>query len=120
MQHYADIPDKLQPIPLGISANMDDDGNFEYMAAVEVSKVSDLPEGLQQWRIPAQHYAAFRHDDHASTIGQTYSSIFNAWLPAQGCRVADGPTIERHLASFDPRTGLGGVDIWIPLETAGR
>ena len=120
MQHYADIPDKLQPIPLGISANMDDDGNFEYMAAVEVSKVSDLPEGLQQWRIPAQHYAVFRHDAHASTIGQTYSSIFNAWLPAHGCRAADGPTIERHLESFDPRTGLGGVDIWIPLETAGR
>ena len=120
MQHYADIPDKLQPVPLGISANMDDDGNFEYMAAVQVSKVSDLLEGLQQWRIPAQHYAAFRHDDHASTIGQTYSSIFNAWLPAHGCRAADGPTIERHLESFDPRTGLGGVDIWIPLETAGR
>jgi AraC family transcriptional regulator len=119
MQHYADIPDKVQPIPLGISANMDDDGNFEYMAAVEVSKASDLPKGLQQWRIPAQHYAVFRHDAHVSTIGQTYSAIFNAWLPAHGRRAANGPTIEHHLETFDPRTGLGGVDIWVPLENAG-
>jgi AraC family transcriptional regulator len=119
MQHYADIPDKVQPIPLGISANMDDDGNFEYMAAVEVSKASDLPKGLQRWRIPAQHYAVFRHDAHVSTIGQTYSAIFNVWLPAHGRRAANGPTIEHHLETFDPRTGLGGVDIWIPLEKAG-
>ena len=77
MKHYADIPDKVQPIPLGISANMDDDGNFEYMAAVQVSKVSDLPKELQQWRIPARQYAVFRHDAHVSTIGQTYSAIWN-------------------------------------------
>jgi AraC family transcriptional regulator len=119
MQLYGDIPDKVQPIPLGISANMDDDGNFEYMAAVQVSKSSGLPKGLQQWRIPAQHYAVFRHEAHVSTIGQSYSAIFNTWLPANGRRLANGPTIERHLETFDPRTGLGGVDIWIPLEKAG-
>jgi AraC family transcriptional regulator len=75
---------------------------------------------MQQWRIPAQHYAVFRHDAHVSAIGQTYSAIFNEWLPAHGRRAADGPTIERHREGFDPRTGLGGVDIWIPLEAAGR
>jgi AraC family transcriptional regulator len=120
MQHYDDIPDKLQPIPLGISADMDDEGNFQYMAAVQVSKVSDLPEGLRQWRIPPQHYAVFRHDAHVSSIGQTYSAIFNEWLPAHGRRAADGPTIERHLESFDPRTGLGGVEVWIPLQTSDQ
>ena len=120
MQHYAEIADKLQPIPLGISANMDDDGNFEYMTAVQVSDASDLPNGMQQWRIPAQHYAVFRHDAHVAAIGQTYSAIFNEWLPAHGRRAADGPIIERHREGFDPWTGLGGVDIWIPLEAAGR
>ena len=119
MKHYAEIPDKVQPIPLGISANMDDDGNFEYMAAVQVSKASDLPKALRQWRIPAQHYAVFRHDAHVSTISQTYSAIWNEWLPANGRRAANGPTIERHLETFDTRTGLGGVEIWIALEDAG-
>jgi AraC family transcriptional regulator len=119
MRHYADIPDKAQPIPLGVSANMDDDGNFEYMTAVEVSKASDLPTGIKQLRIPAQHYAVFRHCGHVSTLGDTYSAIWNDWLPAHDRKAADGPCLERHLETFDPRTGLGGVEVWIPLENGG-
>jgi AraC family transcriptional regulator len=97
MKHYAEIPDKVQPIPLGVSTNMDDDGNFEYMTAVEVSKVSDLPKGLGQFRIPAQHYAVFRHSGHVSRLGETYSAIWNDWLPAHSRKAADGPNLERHL-----------------------
>jgi hypothetical protein len=29
------------------------------------------------------------------------------------------PNIERHLETFDTRTSLGGVEIWIALEDAG-
>jgi AraC family transcriptional regulator len=116
MRHYADITDKTQPIPLGVSANMDDDGNFEYMTAVEVSKAPELPKDFKQLRIPEQHYAVFRHSGHVSSLGETYSAIWNDWLPAHDRRAADGPCLERHLETFDPRTGLGGVELWIPLE----
>lgn len=115
MACYADIPDKVTPIPLGVSANMDDDGNFEYVCAVEVSRVSTLPRGLTLLRVPAQSYAVFQHREHVSTIGATYSAIWNTWLPAHQRSAADGPCLERHLETFDPKTGLGGVDIWIPL-----
>jgi len=118
MKHYDDIPDKAQPIPLGVSDNMDEDGNFEYMTAVEVAKVSDLPKGLSQLRIPAQQYAVFRHSGHVSTLGETYSAIWNDWLPAQDRKAVNAPCLERHLETFDTRTGLGGVDVWIPLENA--
>ena len=80
-QRADEIANKAQPIPLGVSTNMDEDGNFEYIAAVEVSKVADLPKGLSQFRIPAQHYAVFRHSGHVSTLGETYSAIWNEWLP---------------------------------------
>ena len=116
MACYADIPDKVTPIPLGVSANMDDDGNFEYVCAVEVSRVSTLPRGLTPLRVPAQNYAVFQHREHVSTIGATYSAIWNTWLPAHQRSAADGPCLERHLDTFDPKTGLGGVDIWIPLK----
>jgi AraC family transcriptional regulator len=118
MKHYADIADKAQPIPLGVIASMDEDGDFEYMAAVEVSKVSDLPKGLSQFRIPAQHYAVFRHSGHVSGLGETYSAIWNDWLPANNRKAAAGPCLERHLETFDACTGLGGVEVWIPLEDA--
>jgi len=115
MTRYHEIGDKVQPIPLGISTNMDDDGNFEYICGVEVSSTSGLPKGLNQFRIPAQHYAVFTHLGHISTIGETYAAIWNDWLPAHR-RAIDGPCLERHLQTFDPRTGLGGIEIWIATE----
>jgi AraC family transcriptional regulator len=118
MLAYADIPDQAQPIPVGASTNLDDDGNFDYACAVEVARFSTTPRGLSQLRIPAQTYAVFQHRDHVSTIGATYAAIWNHWLLAHDRRAADGSSLERHLETFDPRTGLGGIEIWIPLEDA--
>ncbi len=119
MASYGDIPDKTGAIPVGLSANMDDDGNFDYVCAVEVSKFASAPRGLIQLRIPAQKYAVFLHREHVSTIGAAYSAIWNHWLPDHNIRVADGASLERHLEAFDPHTGLGGVEIWIPIKDAG-
>jgi AraC family transcriptional regulator len=116
MAAYEDIPNKVTPIPFGISTNMDEDGNFEYMCGVQVSDASDLSKGLSKLSAPAQRYAIFQHLDHVSKIAATYSAIWNDWLPAHAHRVADGPCLERHLETFDPLTGLGGVEIWIPIE----
>ncbi|WP_158814453.1 AraC family transcriptional regulator [Methylocapsa sp. S129] len=118
MALYGEIPDKANPIPIGVSANMDEDGNFEYFCAVEVARFSSAPRGLKQLRIPAQTYALFHHRDHVAKIGATYAAIWNRWLPDNNRAVADGPSIERHLETFDPRTGLGGVEIWIPIKDA--
>ena len=118
MAVYGEIPDKANPIPIGVSANMDEDGNFEYFCAVEVSKFSSSPRGLKSLRIPAQTYAAFLHRDHVARIGATYAAIWNQWLPDSNRAAADGPSLERHLETFDPRTGLGGVEIWIPVKDA--
>jgi AraC family transcriptional regulator len=73
---------------------------------------------LIQLHIPAQRYAVFQHLGHASTIGATYSAIWNNWLPVHNHPAADGPSLERFLETFDPKTGLGGVEIWIPIKDA--
>jgi AraC family transcriptional regulator len=116
MSGYTEIPDKTQAIPVGVITNMDDDGNFEYMCAAEVTKFSTVPRGLSQLRIPAQTYAVFAHREHVSTIGATYSAILNNWLADNGRLAADAAVIERHLETFDPRTGLGGIEIWLPIQ----
>jgi AraC family transcriptional regulator len=95
MSSYDEIPDKVNPIPLGVSTDVDHDGNFNYVCGVEVSRVT--------------------HRDHVASISATYSAILDHWLPDHGRTAADGACLERHLETFDPRTGLGGVDIWIPL-----
>lgn len=115
MALYNEIPDKADPIPLGVSSDTDEDGNFNYICGVEVSRVSDAPRGLTVLRIPAQTYAVFTHKDHVAGISATYSAILDRWLPDHGKTAANGACLERHLPTFDPRTGLGGVEIWMPL-----
>ncbi len=118
MASYSEISHKADPVPLGVSANMDDDGTFEYVCAVQVHEASAIPKGLAQLRVPAQHYAVFQHLEHVSTIRATYYAIWDRWLPGHNHKAADGPSLERHPATFDVQTGLGGIEIWIPLEAA--
>jgi len=35
-------------------------------------------------------------------------------LADAGCQAADGPAFERYDEQFDGRTGLGGLEIWVP------
>jgi AraC family transcriptional regulator len=116
MPHYGEIEDKAHPIPAGVSTNLDDEGNFDYVCAVEVKRFTSVPKGMAQLTVPAQTYAVIRHDRHISEIGNTFNAIWNEWMPPDGRKIADGASIERHMATFDTRTGFGGVEIYIPIR----
>ena len=115
MGMYGLIERKVAEIPVGVSCNLDDDGTFDYICGVEVARGSDTPKGMQKISIPAQTYAVFQHLTHVAGLGNTYLAIWNSWLTDHNRMAADGPSIERHKQTFDPRTGEGGVEIWIPL-----
>jgi AraC family transcriptional regulator len=115
-QSVAHIPGRIGPVAYGVCCNGDDAGNFDYIAGVEVSDFSDLPREFSSVRIPEQKYAVFTHRDHISTIRRTISTIWNHWLPASGLKAADAPNFERYDVSFDPLTGNGGLEIWVPVR----
>jgi len=81
-----------------------------------VTDFSDLPREFMRVRIPEQKYAVFTHHEHISTIRRTVNTIWNHWLPASGFQVADAPNFERYDENFDPRTGNGGLEIWVPVK----
>jgi len=111
------VPGQVGQTTYGVCCNADDAGGFDYICGVEVSSFADLPDGLARVRIAARRYAVFSHRDHISTIRATVYTIWNKWLPASGHQVADAPDFERYdMAEFDPRTGTGLVEIWIPLK----
>ena len=112
---YFSAIDARAPIPLGACFLSSDEGEFEYICAAEVSRFSDHPPELVEREIPAMTYAVFEHRAHVSRIGETYSAIWNRVLPDLGLSQADSAVLERHDQTFDPRTGSGGVTIWIPL-----
>ena len=115
-QTVENIPGRIGKVAYGVCCNGDDAGNFDYIAGVEVSDFSDLPREFYSVRIPEHRYAVFTHRDHISTIRRTVNTIWNHWLPASGLKVADAPNFERYDENFDPLTGNGGLEIWVPVK----
>lgn len=114
--YIGNIPGETGDVAYGVCVNGDDAGNFDYIAGVEVFDFSDLPGEFSRVRVPAQKYAVFAHREHISTIRRTVNTIWNKWLPASGHEIADAPEFERYGPEFDPRSGNGGLEIWIPVK----
>lgn len=119
-QEVADIPARIgqgeYQVAYGVCCNGDDAGNFDYIAGVEVADFSDLPRRFGRIRIPEQRYAVFTHAEHVASIRRTVNTIWNQWLPASGLKAADAPSFERYDERFDPATGNGGFEIWLPVK----
>jgi len=115
-QSVDNVPARIGKVAFGVCCNGDDSGNFDYIAGVEVADFSDLPREFARVRIPEQRYAVFTHAEHVSTIRRTVNTIWNHWLPASGMKAADAPNFERYDENFDPLTGNGGLEIWIPVK----
>jgi AraC family transcriptional regulator len=119
-QEVVDIPARVgqgkSQVAYGVCCNGDDAGNFDYIAGVEVADFSDLPRRFGRIRIPEQRYAVFTHADHVASIRRTVNTIWNQWLPGSGLKAADAPNFERYDEKFDPATGNGGFEIWVPVK----
>jgi AraC family transcriptional regulator len=113
---FGNISGQVGRTAYGVCCNGDDEGNFDYIAGVEVADFSDLPANFSRVRIAAQKYAVFFHREHVSTVRRTVNTIWSKWLPESGHEVADAPSFERYGEEFDPRTGAGGFEIWIPIK----
>ena len=98
------------------SRNTDGEGEFDYLCGVEVPGFSQLPASLTRIRIPPQKYAVFSHTAHIASIRGTWNTIWTQWLPNSGHEVVDAPDFERYGPQFDPQTGLGGFEIWLPIK----
>lgn len=114
--HIGNIPGQIGTVAYGLCCNFDHDDSFEYITGVEVSSFTDVPEGFSSIRVPPQKYAVFDHREHISAIGRTVSAIWSKWLPQSGHEAADAPNFERYDDRFDPQTGKGVVEIWVPVR----
>lgn len=109
------VPSQVAKAAYGLASN-EADGSFDYMAGVEVKDTSRLPSGFTSIRVPEQVYAVFTHRKHVSEIAKTLEAIFGKWLPNSGFKSGASPCIEKYGESFDPISGLGGIEIWVPVS----
>jgi AraC family transcriptional regulator len=115
-QHIGHFPGQIGKVAYGVFYNTDDSGTMDYITGVEVADFSELPKEFARLRIPEHLYAVFTHQGHVSAIRGTMNAIWNNWLPASGYEAADAPGFERYDETFNPDSGLGGFEIWIPVR----
>lgn len=116
VSHFGKIPGQVDGMTYGASWNCTPDGKFNYLAGVEVGDTSKLPADFTVVPIPASRYAIFPHTKHVSELPKTIDTIFCKWAPDCGLKLAGGRCLERYTPEFNGQTGMGGMEVWIPLE----
>ena len=114
--HIGKVPGQIGQVCYGVCWNVSPERGFEYLSGVEVIDVTRLPAEFTSVRLPSREYAVFPHRDHVSAIGNTIDKIWSHWVPQAGLKIASAPCFERYGEEFNPQTGMGGMEIWIPLE----
>ena len=114
--HIGNIEMRIGTAAFGVICNSDDEGNFDYLTAVEVSAFDDRTPELDALRVPPQTYAVFTHDGHVSEIRRTWRAIFGRWSQHTKHKLVDAPQFERYGGNFDPESGNGDIEIWIPVH----
>jgi AraC family transcriptional regulator len=118
-QHAGKIPGRIGTVAYGVRCNSDDAGNTDYVCGVEVSDLAAVPPEFYRLRIAPQRYAVFAHRGNVSEVRRTWHTVWNHWLPESGyAPVDDAPDFERYGERFDPKTGSGGLEIWVPVRRA--
>jgi AraC family transcriptional regulator len=112
---YHQIANKLDLPPVGVTLPGQNEDEFLYVCAALVSGFDGAPKNLVKVTVAPAQYAVFAHDGHVSDLPQTYVAIWNDWFPSSGRTPKKAASLEHHNPSFDPRTGEGGVTVWIPL-----
>lgn len=114
--HVGHVPGQTNNCAYGVMYNGDEHGNMDYLAGVEVRDFSAVPADFTRLRVPEQRYAIFVHPGHVATVRSTWHTIWTVWLPDSGFEPADAPLIEFYPESFDPATGTGGFELWVPVR----
>lgn len=114
--HIGKIAGQVQGFAYGVCWNDKMGFDFDYLTGVEVPVAGALPDGFTTLDLKPQRYAVFEHKGHISNLVNTIETIWMKWVPESGLKAARAPCFERYTPEFDPHKGIGGIELWIPVE----
>lgn len=114
--HIGKIPGQVGKVAYGVCWNFKGECDFEYLTGVEIASGSQFAADMTSVHLPARRYAVFVHREHVSKLPETISKIWTKWAPAAKYEASDAPSFERYSEEFCPDTGVGGMEIWVPLD----
>lgn len=89
---------------------------LQYIAAVAVSSIENVPEGMSSRTIPAGTFAVFIHRGPIQRIADTCREIYRVWLPQSGYEHSDIADIEVYDHRFCPDGEDSEMEYWISVR----
>ena len=96
-----------------------DDGESSrcrYLACVEVTSATEVPEGMNARELASGLYAVFTHKGPINTIDRTLDYVYGSWLPRSGHQLRDAPEIEIYGDKFDPLSPESEMEYALPIR----
>lgn len=119
---FGRVPGAVSREAYGVSLPPAPGFDFAYICGVEVSDFALVPSQLDRLEIPAYQQARFAHDGAVTGLCDTIDAVMGLWLPQSGLAI-DGAArpdvpglVEWYGASFDPATGRGDMEVWVPVR----
>jgi AraC family transcriptional regulator len=79
------------------------DETFDYFISVRYE--GEVPEGMEEWTLPASKWAVF------PLVQEAWKRVYTEWLPGSGYDLADAPIVECHYApGHEPAS-----ELWVPV-----
>jgi AraC family transcriptional regulator len=95
--------------------NVDVNAVFEKWAALEVSDLNVLPDGMETFTLVAGLYAVFLYKG-LNTDTEIFNYIFSKWLPASDYSLDNRPHFETLGEKYKNNDPDSEEEIWIPVK----
>jgi predicted transcriptional regulator YdeE/DNA-binding transcriptional MerR regulator len=121
MEDLGGLPYETGEAAIGLCITPEDapeDGAFEYVAGLPVTKVEDIPEGFVVREMPPYTYAVFAHKGDMPSLAKTYEYIYETWLPQSGYKLAAKIDFEYYNEEFKNFSPDSVFYIYLPIERA--
>ena len=89
---------------------------FEKWAAIEVSDLNAVPEGMESHTLGGGKYAVFIHKGAAHTFPKTYQYIYGVWLPKSDFELDKREHFEFMGADYRPDDDNAEEEVWVPIK----
>jgi AraC family transcriptional regulator len=113
------VPHRRGHHTLGVCVDADpatiEEAGFTYVAAVEVDRLDHVPPGMIAMTVPANTYAVFTHSGHISRLPDTVKQVWGRWVPSSPYAHVPAPDFEWYDERWDPTTGEGEIDLYVPV-----
>jgi AraC family transcriptional regulator len=125
-REFAEVAHVIPALPPrlghGVALSMVDGADhIEYFCGFVVPSKTRVPQGFDTLEIALLQCAVFQHTGHVALLRSTVDLVFGTVLPLAGLAPAGAQMgapqfIQRYNAAFNPETGLGGLELLVPLK----